>query len=141
MIFLECVSKCFRCICGSSLSLSLSLCHPAPSGSPQSLRIVSTTPTGITVEWSDINCLKQNGAITTYDVRVNGIVVLTTSQTQATITGLTSSTAYFIDVRGNNSIGGGPFSPTSMFVTAGVIVWLIQPQKQPLTFFHCNNFY
>ena len=101
------------------LSLSVCVCHPAPSGTPQSLRSVSTTPVSITVEWSDINCLDQNGAITSYDIRVNGRVVLTTSQTQATITGLTSSTAYFIDVRGNNSIGGGPFSPTSVFVTLG----------------------
>ena len=97
----------------------LALCM-TPSGTPQSLRSVSTTPTSITVEWSDINCLDQNGAITSHDVRVNGRVALTTSQTHATITGLTSSTSYFIDVRGNNSIGGGPFSPTSVIMAAGI---------------------
>ena len=98
-------------------AFSLCVCHPAPSETPQSLRSVSTTPTSITVEWSDINCLDQNGAITSYDVRVNGRVALTTSQTQATITGLTSNTQYSIAVRGRNYIGVGPFSGNIIAVT------------------------
>ena len=44
----------------------------APSGPPQSLRIISTTLSNITMQWDEVSCLERNGPIGNYTIAVTG---------------------------------------------------------------------
>ena len=49
------------------------LCTLAPSGPPQSLRVLSATLSNITVEWDEVSCLERNGPIGNYGITVTGV--------------------------------------------------------------------
>ena len=88
----------------------------APSAAPTSV-IVSSTSNSITVLWGAVNCIHRNGDITGYSVRygVQGSGTQTVSvsgggATQTTISGLTPSTTYSIEVAAVNNAGIGEYS-------------------------------
>ena len=71
----------------------------------------------ITVQWEMVPCIEQNGDITGYTVRVleSGKMervedVVGDDVTQVTISELTPSTTYSIQVAAVNSIDTGPYS-------------------------------
>ena len=71
-----------------------------------------------------VPCIHRNGEITGYLVRytADGIEtkdVLGGSTEQTTITGLTPSTEYIIEVAAVNNVGGGPYSDSISKVTQG----------------------
>ena len=49
---------------------SLMLQFVAPSGPPQSLRIISTTLSNVTIQWDEVSCLERNGPIGNYIITV-----------------------------------------------------------------------
>ena len=76
------------------------------------------TSSTITVQWGAVNCIHRNGDITGYTVRY-GVQesritqtesVLGSATTEATISGLTPSTSYVIDIAAVNSAGIGVYS-------------------------------
>ena len=101
---------------------SLSL---APTGPPTSVTNGTITSNSITVQWEEVACLDRNGEITGYTARaitsgrVEGTAVVSGDIRQATITGLTPSTQYIIQVAAVNSAGSGPFSPIDTYTTDG----------------------
>ena len=70
----------------------------------------------ITLQWETIPCLQQNGDITGYSVRYLGdgytenMTVSGGNTTEVTISGLTSSTAYSVQVAGVSAGGTGVYS-------------------------------
>ena len=83
----------------------------APSASP-SIRTTITSTT-ITVQWGAVDCIHRNGHITHYLVRygVQGSAEggrIEVTGTQTTISELTPSTIYTIDVTAVNNAGSGP---------------------------------
>ena len=88
---------------------------PAPSAAPNNVTVSVTSSTELTVQWEAVPCIEQNGDITGYTVRV-----MTSGETdrvedvgdvlQDTISGLTASTTYSIQVAAVNSIDTGPYS-------------------------------
>ena len=88
---------------------------PAPSAAPTSVSVSEVTFSSITVQWGAVDCIHHNGDITGYSVQygVQGSVRQTMnvsggSVTEATISGLTASTTYSIEVAavtGENRIG------------------------------------
>ena len=97
----------------------------APSGPPTLLTRVAATPNSITVQWEEVDCLHRNGAITGYVVRAvrdgreEGTVRACGDDRQATVTGLTPSSQYIIQVAAVNSAGTGPYSPINFYGTEG----------------------
>ena len=78
----------------------------------------------ITVQWEMVSCIEQNGDITGYTVRVleSGEMervedVVGGDVTQVTISELTPSTTYSIQVAAVNSIETGPYSNPITFDT------------------------
>ena len=89
---------------------------PAPSAAPTSVSVSEDTSSSITVQWGAVDCIHHNGDITGYSVRygVQGsgstqtMSVSGGSVTAATISGLTASTNYSIEVAavtGANAVG------------------------------------
>ena len=77
---------------------------------PRNLRSTAVTENSISIEWEEIECLDQNGAITGYGIRVNGGPPLFTSNRQFNLTGLTPQTSYTIEVFGRSGEIEGPTS-------------------------------
>ena len=98
---------------------------PAPSAAPSNVRVTGVTSSSITVQWGEVECIDRNGEITGYSVRYTGsggtdtrsVSVGDTRQT--TISGLTPSTDYTIEVAAVNSVGTGPYSNGIVQRTAG----------------------
>ena len=92
---------------------------PAPSAAPTSVSVSEVTSSSITVQWGAVDCIHRNGDISGYSVRygVQGSAVVDRSVemvsggdiTQTTISGLTPSTAYSIEVAAVNSAGIGVY--------------------------------
>ena len=89
----------------------------------------STSSSTITVEWGEVPCADQNGAITGYSV-LYGVVGSGNTQTmavdgatvtQTTIENLMSSTTYSIEVAAVNSAGTGEYSDPRNQLTRGLI--------------------
>ena len=84
---------------GRSLSSST-----APTGYPRSIRSGTVTPNSITVHWEEVDCLDRNGAITGYvsralsNGREEGTASVGGDDREATISGLTPSTQYIVQV-------------------------------------------
>ena len=89
---------------------------PAPYAAPTSVSVSEDTSSSITVQWGAVNCIHRNGDITGYSVwyGVQGsgstqtMSVSGGNVTEATISGLTASTTYYIEVAavtGANAIG------------------------------------
>ena len=86
-----------------------------PSAAPTSVSVSEVTSSSITIQWGAVDCIHQNGDITSYSVQYNEvgseiIRSLTVSQDEVTITGLSSSTNYSIEVAAVNTAGTGVFS-------------------------------
>ena len=86
----------------------------APTGPPTSIT-TSSTPTTITVEWGEVECIHRNGDITGYSVRVvtsseGGRVISVGDLRQATISGLSPFTEYIVSVAAVNNAGIGVYS-------------------------------
>ena len=84
------------------------------------------TSSSITVQWGAVDCIHHNGDITGYSVRygVQGSavgdrtvqMVSGADTTQTTISGLTPSTTYSIEVAAVNSVGAGMYSDPPVIV-------------------------
>ena len=98
---------------------------PAPSAAPSNVRVTGATSTTVTVQWEMVPCIHRNGEITGYSVRYSGDGSTDTSfvsgggTRQTTISGLTPSTDYTIQVAAINDAGTGPYSNGMVQRTAG----------------------
>ena len=89
-----------------------------PSVPPPGVTVTDVTSSTITVQWGEVPCIHQNGAITGYSVQygvmgsgsTQTMTVSGASTTQTTITGLNPSTTYSIQVAAVNSAGTGVYS-------------------------------
>ena len=90
------------------------------------MSVSEVTSSSITVQWGAVNCSHRNGDITGYSVRY-GVQESGSTQTvsvsgggamQTTISGLTASTQYSIEVSAVNDAGTGDYSPVIMKETA-----------------------
>ena len=83
------------------------------------------TPKSITVHWEEVDCLDRNGAITGYVARAlsngreEGTASVGGDDREATISGLTPSTQYIVQVAAVNA-GTGPYSPIALYGTEGI---------------------
>ena len=102
---------------------------PAPSAAPSDVS-ASSTSTSFTVQWGAVDCIHRNGDITGYSVRY-GVQGNGSTQTQnitesdhnetTTISGLTASTNYSIEVAAVNSAGTGVYSSPISVETDGKV--------------------
>ena len=97
----------------------------APTSPPTSVTNGTITSNSITVQWEEVACLDRNGEIIGYTARamtsgrLEGTAAVNGSEMEATITGLTPSTQYIVQVAAVNSAGYGPFSPIDVYSTKG----------------------
>ena len=92
------------------------LFYTVPTRGPTSVRRGTVTASSITVHWGEVSCLQRNGEITGYRAQAvrNGMVEGTASvgggARQATISGLSPSTTYSIQLAALNGAGTGPYN-------------------------------
>ena len=108
------------------LHVSLLHIYVAPSASPTSVNVSEVTSSSITVQWGAVDCIHRNGDITGYSVRygVQGSavgdrtveMVSGADTTQTTISELSPSTTYSIEVAAVNSAGTGMYSDPPVIV-------------------------
>ncbi|CAI8031314.1 Receptor-type tyrosine-protein phosphatase delta, partial [Geodia barretti] len=102
-----------------------------PTGGPSSVRIGTVTASSITLHWGEVSCLHRNGEITGYRAQAvrNGMVEGTASVSggarQATISGLSPSTLYSVQVAAVNGAGTGPYSGAYVRTNDGLITQVI----------------
>ena len=89
--------------------------HVAPTAPPTSVSIIDCTPTTITVQWGEVECIHRNGDITGYSVRVvtsseRDRVISVGDVRQATISGLSPFTEYTVSVAAVDNAGIGVYS-------------------------------
>ena len=111
----------------------------APTDSPMP-REGTVTARSITIEWDELACLDRNGVITSYivEARTGGeadrtVNVNDGSAREATLSGLTPSTAYTVSLQAVNGADSGPIRSIAI-ETAGESVWF------PLTYYHTMFF-
>ena len=98
---------------------------PAPSAAPDPVTLTGVTSSSITVQWGEVECIDRNGEITDYSVGYSGggstqtMPVSGTDATMTTITGLTPSTEYSVQVAAVNDAGTGEFSSSQSRLTLG----------------------
>ena len=96
------------------------LFYTVPTGLPTSVRNGTVTASSITVHWGEVPCLDHNGEITGYIVQAvrNGMAEGTANVSggarQATLSGLSPSTSYTVQVAAVNGAGTGPYSDVSV---------------------------
>ena len=112
---------------------------PAPSAAPSSVGVTGVTSSTITVQWGMVPCIQRNGEIVGYSVRYSGGGSTDTRSVtggdtrQTTISGLTPSTDYTIEVAAVNSVDTGQYSTGVVERTAGElmmsvhVLYLINP--------------
>ena len=96
----------------------------APTGPPRAVT-PSTTSRNVSVSWSTIECIDQNGEITDYTVmfqEVGGMVSMIPGEVNVinrnfTASGLTPHTNYTFRVAGVNSNATGPYTSTTTIQT------------------------
>ena len=96
------------------------------------MSVTGRSSTSITVQWGPVDCIHRNGEITGYSVQYgevgSGSTQLQTmpvsggSATEATISGLMSSTTYSIQVAAETSAGTGPYSDLQTALIAGISI-------------------
>ena len=96
---------------------------PAPSAAPTNVRMTGVTSTSITVRWGKIPCIERNGDITGYIVQYGSQTqsVSGGSVTETTISNLTPSTTYNVQVAAMNDADTGPFSSSLSIMTSGIM--------------------
>ena len=96
---------------------------PVPSAAPTSMSVSEVTSSSITVQWGTVPCIHRNGDITGYIVRYGSETqsVLGGSVTETTISDLTPSTTYNIQVAAVNDADTGPFSNSISIMTLGIM--------------------
>ena len=100
---------------------------PAPSAPPTLVNTSDITSFNITVQWGPVDCIDRNGDITGYSVQygVQGSGITQTmnvtggAATETTITELTPSTTYSIEVAAMNTINTGKYSDPLSVITEG----------------------
>ena len=101
------------------------LFYTEPTGRPSSVRSGTATASSITVDWGEVSCLDRNGKITGYIAKavrngiVEGIVRVDGDARQATISRLSPSTLYTVQVAAMNGAGTGPYSSGISVRTSG----------------------
>ena len=108
----------------------------APFASPTSVGTLPDTSSSITVQWGAVDCIHRNGDITGYSVRYgvqgSGSTQNTSvSVNEATLSGLTPSTTYSIDVAAVNGAGTGVYSDPMDQLTLGM--WTVYIASAALT--------
>ena len=108
-----------------------SVFFPAPSAAPTSVHTSDVTFSSITVQWRAVDCIHQNGNITGYSVyywvQRSSILSVNVSGGAAmalTLTGLSSSTTYSIDVAAVNNAGVGKHSDSITVKTEGKVIFI-----------------
>ena len=100
---------------------------PVPSAPPTFVSVSSVTSSSITVQWRAVDCIHRNGDITghivQYGIQGSGSTVRKNvpggAATEATLTGLKSATAYYVEVAAVNSVGIGVYSESISILTEG----------------------
>ena len=96
----------------------------APSTPPSSVMVTDVTSTTMTVQWGSVEpCADQNGAITGYSVRYGSEIVSVSGDSSGgmtTITGLSPSTTYSIQVAAETTAGTGVYSSAVDQLTKGM---------------------
>ena len=107
-----------------------SVFFPAPSAAPTSVHTSDVTFSSITVQWGAVDCIHHNGNITGYSVRywvqrssTHTLNVSGGTTTAFTLTGLSNSTTYSIDVAAVNNAGIGKYSDSIMVKTKGKVIF------------------
>ena len=98
-----------------SLLYSNPLTHTAPSAAPTNVDVSVINSTALNVQWGAVPCIEQNGDITGYTVRVLESGEMERVEdvgdvNEVTISDLTPSTTYSIQVAAVNNIDTGPYS-------------------------------
>ena len=95
---------------------------PAPSAAPTNVDVSVINSTAITVQWGAVPCIEQNRDITGYSVQYGSQIqsVSGGSVTETTISNLTPSTTYNIEVAAVNDADTGPFSNTISIMALGI---------------------
>ena len=93
----------------------LNLTHTAPSAAPTNVSVSVVSSTALSVQWGAVPCIEQNGDITGYKVHVLESGEMERVEdvgdvNNVTISELTPSTTYSIQVAAVNSEGTGPYS-------------------------------
>ena len=109
---------------------------PVPSAAPSSVSVSVVNSTAFTVQWGMITCINRNGDITGYRIHVVGSVEMEKLENvgddvrEVTISQLTPSTTYSIQVAAVNNIGPGPYSdpiiidtPDGMYICVVYTSW------------------
>ena len=98
-----------------STELSVRTDQALPSNTPTSPQLTVLSATQIQVQWGPVSPIDQNGLITGFDVRVSistsQQIIFSTTQTSYTLDSLKPYTEYFVQIRANNSVGPGPYTP------------------------------
>ena len=96
---------------------------PASSAAPNSVSVSEVTSSSITVQWGAVTCIHHNGDITGYSVQYGSQTQSLSggSVTETTISNLTPSTTYNIEVAAVNDAGTGPFSNSISIMTLGIM--------------------
>ena len=82
--------------------------------------MTTVTASSVTVQWGEVLCFHHNGEITGYTVQAvrNGVVERTANvpgaAREATMSGLSPSTLYFVQVAAVNGAGIGPSTSISI---------------------------
>ena len=92
------------------------------------MSVSEVTSSSITVQWGAVDCIHRNGDITGYSVRYEAqgsgstqtVSVSGGGATVTTISGLTASTQYSIEVAAVNSADTGVYSDAIMQLTQGI---------------------
>ena len=100
---------------------------PVPSAPPTSVNVSDVTNSSITVQWKAVDCIHRNGDITGYSVlygvqgsgNTRSMSVSRGTTTKATISGLSATTPYTIEVAAVNSAGIGMYSSPTAVSTSG----------------------
>ena len=88
------------------------------------MSVSEVTSSNITVQWEAVDCIHQNGDITGYSVQYNevgseSIQNISVTGGSVTISNLTSSTTYNVQVAAVNDAGTGVFSNSTSIMTLG----------------------